>query len=71
VDPNPKKMSSDPQHCSKSIKLRIRVQLPVFVDWTDMVPLIRPFFISGIWPYSGFDLPVIRPDNGYPGIRLI
>jgi hypothetical protein len=32
-------------------------------------PDIWPFYISGIWPDTGFELPDIRPDTektGYP-----
>jgi hypothetical protein len=33
--------------------------------------IIQPFFISGIRPDKGFDLPDIRPDTGFflPDIR--
>jgi hypothetical protein len=34
--------------------------------------ITRPFFVSGIWPDTGFDLPDIPPDTGYckyPDIR--
>jgi hypothetical protein len=38
-------------------------------DGPDIQPDLRPdnpvFFISGIWPDTGFDLPDSRPETGY------
>jgi hypothetical protein len=34
-------------------------------DAPDIQPDNLAFFMSGIWPDTGFDLPDIRPDTGY------